>query len=130
MFAFFDLEAINPERHIDRFYAINIDQTLFEEYFMTINHGRNRLKGQTKSYYFQNKNDLADKLAHILKRRFSAKGRLGVNYELIFSKWDSSFKDAILPSLLENKILPDYKNPKECNYNNQHNPSPNEQKKT
>ena len=130
MFAFFDLEAINPERNIDRFYSISIDTTLFEEYFITINHGRNRVKGRTKFYYFQNNSDLTDKLIHVLKRRFSAKSRLGVNYELIFSKWDYSFKDAILPSLLEKKVLPDYKNHKDCNYNNHHDPSPNEQKKT
>lgn len=104
MFAFFDFKAVNPERNIDRFYSIYLDRTLFEDHFLTINHGRNRFKGRTISYYFYNKDDLTEKLVYILKRRFSAKSRLGVNYDLISSKWDSSFKDVIMPSFLDKKI--------------------------
>ncbi len=105
MYAFLDLKAINPERNIDRFYSIYIDKTLFNEPFLTINHGRNRFRGRTISYYFEDQKTLEKKLVHILKRRFTAKKRLGTNYELTASQWDAAFNNSLLPLLYEKKLL-------------------------
>ena len=106
MFAFFNLKAINPLQDINRFYAIRVDKTLFEEYLLQIVHGRTGFKGRTRNYYFKEAQPLSLQLEKTLKKRFNATSRLGTNYVLLTQNYDQSFAQEILEKF-KNPLLID-----------------------
>jgi len=77
----YELRAFNSATSINRFYNIHIGETLFNELYLHILHGRCGFKGRERFYYFKDEYSLEKKLKEILKRRYTAKNRIGVNYK-------------------------------------------------
>ena len=78
-----DLEAINPESNVHRFYTVMIETNLFQEYTVTTSYGRIGHRGQTKSYLFETHAEAQKKYEQIIKKRLNASKRIGTNYHVL-----------------------------------------------
>lgn len=78
-----DLEAINEERDIRRYYTIIIDRNLFGEFSVTTIYGRIGHKGTTRHYHFKTMKEAEAKFEEALQKRLKSESRIGVAYEVI-----------------------------------------------
>ena len=103
------LQAIYPERNIKRFYNIRIDRNLFGTNYLLMTNGRMGQGGQTREKLFTNDDLLLKHLQSVLKKRFRAKRRIGVNYELkakqLSTKLDATVNNWLQTSLGAQKLL-------------------------
>ena len=76
------LQARDPARNIFRSYVIEAGRDLFGEWVIDIYYGRIGSQGQHRQYSVANENAARQLIAEKLKRRRSAKGRIGVSYRI------------------------------------------------
>jgi predicted DNA-binding WGR domain protein len=78
-----DLVALAPERNIRRRYAIAASRDLFGHVIVELSWGRIGTRGQQQRMSFERHDAAARFVARTLRRRSSAKARLGVDYVFI-----------------------------------------------
>lgn len=76
-----DLVALAPERNIRRRYAIAASRDLFGHVIVELSWGRIGTRGQYMRMSFERGDAAARFVARTLRRRSSAKARLGCSYE-------------------------------------------------
>lgn len=77
------LRAQNPERNVNRFYAVTIGRSLFSTYAVYTNNGRVGTHGRMRIHEVTSMEEVKSYLKRCLKRRLSAVKRLGVSYEAV-----------------------------------------------
>jgi predicted DNA-binding WGR domain protein len=78
-----DMVAISATANIRRHYRISYTRDLFDHILVDCHWGRIGTRGQAKSVSFENDVDANRYVANVLKRRASAKKRLGVGYQIL-----------------------------------------------
>jgi predicted DNA-binding WGR domain protein len=78
-----DLVAIAPARNIRRRYAITTSYDLFGHVIVELNWGRIDTRGQGRTLSFPKHDEAHRFVGAVLKRRGSAKKRLGVAYRRV-----------------------------------------------
>jgi predicted DNA-binding WGR domain protein len=78
-----DMVAISATANIRRHYRISYTRDLFDHILVECQWGRIGTRGQSKSVSFADEADATGYVAHVLKRRASAKKRLGVGYQIL-----------------------------------------------
>ncbi len=77
------LKAIDLDKGIFRWYEIKPIQDLFGHWSLIVSFGRINTKGRTKIISFDTVEEMHTGLHKILKKRLTAKNRIGCNYTLI-----------------------------------------------
>ncbi len=75
-----ELIAVDPARNIRRRYAIRVTADLFGAFIVETDWGRIGTKGQSKCLFFPDQNGAARYVSAVLRRRATAKNRIGVAY--------------------------------------------------
>lgn len=78
-----DLEAVNTECNISRYYTLQLDRNLFDDHCVTTVYGRRGHSGTTRSYHFASVTDARAKFNALYKKRLNSEKRIGVNYKVI-----------------------------------------------
>ena len=82
MYAHIYLEAVCPDKGIQRFFNIEADQDLFKAWYIKVANGRIGTKGCVRTYRFEDETSLDKKLRQLLRKRINAMTRLGCNYQV------------------------------------------------
>lgn len=82
MYANIYLEAVCPDKGIQRFFTIEADQDLFKGWYIRAANGRIGTKSSVRTYRFEDETSLDKKLRQLLRKRINAKTRLGCNYQV------------------------------------------------
>jgi predicted DNA-binding WGR domain protein len=78
-----DMVAISATANIRRHYRIINARDLFDHIVIDLHWGRIGTRGQSKSVSFAAQTDADKFVAQVLRRRASAKKRLGVGYQIL-----------------------------------------------
>ena len=100
MYANIYLEAVCPDKGIQRFFTIEADQDLFKAWYIKVANGRIDTKGCVRTYRFENETSLDKKLRQLLRKRINAMTRLGCNYQVK----RSSVSQEVLIDLVASKV--------------------------
>ena len=100
MYANIYLEAVCPDKGIQRFFNIEADQDLFKAWYIKVVNGRIGTKGSVRTYRFEDEISLDKKLRQLLRKRINAMTRLGCNYQVK----RSSVSQEVLVDLVASKI--------------------------
>lgn len=76
-------KAQTIDLRVNREYYIICSKTLFGDYSVTTCWGKPNTKGQSKSYFFETKNDMEKFVERITHKRLNSEKRIGVNYEVV-----------------------------------------------
>ena len=79
------LQANDPEQNLHRFYRIEFGQDLFGQWIVEVNYGRVGCKGRSLISLYDSQKEALSYVKQALKRRQSSTGRIGVNYDSVYS---------------------------------------------
>ncbi|MEY3786541.1 MAG: hypothetical protein RLZ75_746 [Pseudomonadota bacterium] len=79
------LQANDPEQNLHRFYRIEYGQDLFGQWIVEVNYGRVGCKGRSLITLYDSQKEALSYVKQALKRRQSSTGRIGVNYDSVYS---------------------------------------------
>jgi predicted DNA-binding WGR domain protein len=78
-----DMVAISDTENIRRHYRIIYSHDLFDQIIIDLHWGRIGTRGQSKQVSFAGQTEADKFVAQVLRRRASAKKRLGVAYQIL-----------------------------------------------
>lgn len=81
------MKAIYQQRNVFRFYEIHMTKDLFGMFSTTIYYGRIGChRGTKKEYVFEDQHMQKNHAKRLIKKRLSAKKRIGTNYQIVKRK--------------------------------------------
>lgn len=80
---FIALEAHNPERNCHRRYEVSIDRDLLGDFVVTVRYGRVGTGGRDLKVAARTADELSEIVQNCLRRRRSARRRLGCDYRAV-----------------------------------------------
>lgn len=80
------LQAVDYELKLNRFYCISLGRNLFKEWTLIVRWGKKGSQGQRKIMTASSFEQALVEARKMVKKRLSAKSRIGINYSIMEAK--------------------------------------------